>query len=1794
MSASSGSRTIAYRVVAALLCCGLLLPGGARANQHTIYDVWPGQSSGAVENPAVLNGKAYFVALAGFASPRHLWLAEPGDLVPFQLTNNCNASQPTPSGGWLFFVCDTAGEGKELWQTDGTLTGTALVKDIVNGAGQSAPEGLIDVDGTLFFTALDSSNGRELWKSDGTSGGTVLVKDINPGAGSTTFSSGASKPNFVAWGATLYFVADDGSSGAELWKSDGTASGTQQIKDINPGPGSALAFAANTFAPVRHMVPHNGRLYFAANDGSNGTELWATDGTADGTVLVKDIAPGAASSFPDDFEVAGGILFFATSDGGLWKTDGTANGTVLVKQFQPGGVSWLTDIAGTLFFQGDDGVSGAELWKSDGTSGGTVLVKDIRPGSAGSFPGKPAEVAGRAYFSADDGSNGDELWVSNGTAAGTTLFLDINSGSDSSLVDEPVNVNGTLFFVAETLATGREVMAVGIVPPAPVDARPNSSANFRQASTSQDPVNLFTGELFTRPAPDLWLGGPMPLYFQRYYAAHLRRSNILGDLGSNWRHNFDARFYWSGNAATYVSAEGRVTQFVRSGSSWSQQDNLDTVYSLYAEAGEDVRLYDPESGRIYTFDFTSGGPLTGRLIRVEDGHGNTHSLTYDAGTGQLQSVSDGLGRTLQFGYNSDATPKIASVSDGTRSVGFAYTDPIDTESLTRVTDARGGVTVYRYADTSGTGDHALLLAVQRPRGNTPYSQTFDANGRVATQQDAAGNVFTFAYSGSQTTITDPLGNTWTDTHDSNGALTRRLDRAGEAIALTTDGTGRRTALTDRLGNTTRFDYDSGSGRLSGIVNAEGNRIDYAFSPRTFNQVVVRELTGITHADGTQETFNRDNQGNLLGHTGRDGRQRTATYNANGQPLTLTNPAGGMVTLTYNGDATLASHTDPAGNTTTFTYDTLRRLTAVTHADGKQRLFDYNENDQLVSATDENGRTITLAYDANGNLTSLTDPANHTIAYAYDDNDRLREITDPLGATASRSYDALGRLAAVTDRNGLTTRFDYDARDRLVRITDAGGAVWQRSYDAEAIPSAITDPLNNTTTFQSDGMGRITAVTSPLGHVTGMRYDSMGRLTAVTDALGNTTTIEYDARGLRRAVTLSDGASVRYTRDALGNLTTITDPAGNDWQRSYDQQGRLTEITDPLGNTQALSYDARNRASRVTFPGGLGTLDLSHEPAGSLSRLSYSDGTLLDFTYDANGRLTQAEGIRLAYDANGEISESNGLAIGRDSGGRITSLTFASGKTVTYQYGTNGRLRRISDWLGNETTFSFDDAGRLTGITRPNGIHASFDYDGDGRLVLLVEGSLIRITLTRDGAGRITAAARDVPLAASAADLPDVRRNFDAAAQMSDAGYDALGRLTTEGNDRYTWDLASRLTAYTRNGTTVAATYDARSLRLSRSSGGTTRDYVWNHALDLPAISVEREGGNDRYYYVHTPGGMLLYRIEAASGMAQFYHYDETGNTLFVSDGSGTDLARYAYTPYGRLIAREGNLDNPFTWQGRFGVMSEGDDLYYLRARYYDARSGRFLSRDPRPGTGPRRINPYQYAFNSPLQRVDPRGLRSDSFLRAAWRFLDRQRERERQRIDALLAAMKRGQGTCGGASRTAAAKKFATAPKKRTTGTARYEQYNSGFDPKDALPLSDFFLGIMGAKRGLTLTKVDNTLPIEDFLEETDANDGRVSNGTGTVEEYEPGAMNLQWLIEPEKIGLLRAFKVMAFGQLGVLANIVEESWLLGPSLLLGPHAPNLDGGMTTIDPPGIPLDVGEEYGVESIVPELSPIVIIC
>ncbi|WNG43624.1 hypothetical protein F0U60_05585 [Archangium minus] len=260
----------------------------------------------------------------------------------------------------------------------------------------------------------------------------------------------------VDFRGTTYFGRNpDAGGGPSLWKSNGSVKGTVIVKQFPEVAG----------ASIRELTVMGDRLFFVADDGVHGAEPWISDGTPQGTRLLADITPGAASSSLEELAAVRNTLFFVRTVPGtevheeLWKSDGTEAGTVRVKDLgtaPSGGIAiGLTGSGSRLFFSGLDPEHGREPWMSDGTEAGTGMVKDINPGPTSSFPNFPVFVEeGVNYFAATTPENGRELWRSDGTESGTVMVEDIVPGPNGSRPRPFTFYKGRLYFTSSESPDG--------------------------------------------------------------------------------------------------------------------------------------------------------------------------------------------------------------------------------------------------------------------------------------------------------------------------------------------------------------------------------------------------------------------------------------------------------------------------------------------------------------------------------------------------------------------------------------------------------------------------------------------------------------------------------------------------------------------------------------------------------------------------------------------------------------------------------------------------------------------------------------------------------------------------------------------------------------------------------------------------------------------------------------------------------------------------------------------------------------------------------------------------------------------------------------------------------------------------------------------------------------------------------------------------------------------------------------------------------------------------------------------
>ena len=346
-----------------------------------------------------------------------------------------------PLGDRLYFAATDPLNGRELWATDGTEAGTQLFIDLCPGPCSSNPEALLAFQGHLLWIADDGLSGFELWTSDGTAGGTRRLRDLCPGACS---GLGFGPRRLVAVGNRVYFTGYDGASEKELWATDGTAAGTLRVAVLPGGLAGSRLHQLTAFA---------GALYFTADDGIHGEELWTSDGTAEGTRLAADLCPGACSSQPQILATTGNrMLVAATSEDDnveLWLVDppGTLR-QVLVLCNRHGSCPGLSALP-----WGDGFLAGTtNLLRIDAATAQATVLHSFPY----NFYSPLVASGGRAFFAADEAASGIELWTSDGTPAGTVLVQDLYPGDRGSAPTNLTPFGGGVLFSAFTTPYGQE------------------------------------------------------------------------------------------------------------------------------------------------------------------------------------------------------------------------------------------------------------------------------------------------------------------------------------------------------------------------------------------------------------------------------------------------------------------------------------------------------------------------------------------------------------------------------------------------------------------------------------------------------------------------------------------------------------------------------------------------------------------------------------------------------------------------------------------------------------------------------------------------------------------------------------------------------------------------------------------------------------------------------------------------------------------------------------------------------------------------------------------------------------------------------------------------------------------------------------------------------------------------------------------------------------------------------------------------------------------------------------------
>ena len=499
----------------------------------------------------------------------------------------------------------------------------------------------------------------------------------------------------------------------------------------------------------------------------------------------------------------------------------------------------------------------------------------------------------------------------------------------------------------------------------------------------------------------------------------------------------------------------------------------------------------------------------------------------------------------------------------------------------------------------------------------------------------------------------------------------------------------------------------------------------------------------------------------------------------------------------------------------------------------------------------------------------------------------------------------------------------------------------------------------------------------------------GLPTAKIRPIGAKEETRFDVLGRRIRFINAEGKAVNFGFDVLGRLTSITNAIGDVTQYGFDAAGNVAWRRNAADELTEYGYDALNRLTSITNE-GVWEASFNHDPNGNLvEQTSLSAQTLFGYN-ELNLMTSSTQTVGSVDFVVGNTFDLNGFR---------TGITYPGGLTVTYNYGADNRLDGITTSYSRNnktTTFGYDGASRLTGIAYPNGINTTFGYDAKSRVTNIVHGTFVDRKIERNALGFKTTECINAGIKPTVRDTHRSLKTHNAADQLTseriqtattnwttiDYEYNDNGGLETvlpanEASTSYSYDYDNRISEVSGQSSEVSYLYDASGARIGRiavdgvgdpviSTNYFVIDYV--DGLKRPLAETDASGGILRYYV--WSGSRLLCHIEA-NGDTYYYHSDELGSTLALTDESGNVTDQFAYMPYG-YATHTGSTETPFQWLAGYGVYYDSDtDLHLTLHRAYSSKMKRFISPDPLGIDGG--ANVYMWANMNPLYFVDPSG-----------------------------------------------------------------------------------------------------------------------------------------------------------------------------------------------------------------------------
>jgi RHS repeat-associated protein len=1015
----------------------------------------------------------------------------------------------------------------------------------------------------------------------------------------------------------------------------------------------------------------------------------------------------------------------------------------------------------------------------------------------------------------------------------------------------------------------------------------------------------------------------------------------------------------------------------------------------------------------------------GRIVAAVDQDGNKVLYSYDK-NGDLVSFTDREGNVTKFEYNSTRKHYLDKVIDPlNRSVIRNEYDALG--RLTKVFDAAGNAINMTFNPEN------QIQVVTNPLG---YSTTYEYDDRGNTVQEvyADGGIVKKQYDsrGNVTSLTDQLGYTTKFYYDSTGKLTKESDALGN-IATYTFSNGYLQSITDELGNITTIKTDDQKQTLT-TINAKGTEsiitptslmingvslvsnitedalgryssvnsqgINYKYTYDNSGRLLTDTHT-VTTAGGSKDattTYEYDKNGNITTIQDEFGRTTQFEYDKVNQLIAITDYLGTKTTATYDsvGNLVRVDYTD--GTTKEYTYDAMQRNTSEKSRDGSLTKYEYDSMDRLTKTIYSDGTFDASEYDLLGQVTAIFNSYGERTEYTYDAVGNRVKVKSPEGKEVNFSYDAAGRNITVTDDQGKTLYIEYDAEGLPVKFTLPDGSVTQSNTVNQKYRLDI-DENGNSTIYELNVSGLVSAVIDAEGRRTSYTYDEVGNLLSQTNANGAITKYEYDVIGRRTAKILPDGSRQEFSYDSDGN-PSLKDFDGQITSAVVSTTNNQVVQTLPDSTQRILTYNSDGLL--VEYRSGSATASYTYDSNRQTTNVRDVNGKNVSYTYDSSGKVTKIisdfQTTEYEYDLNDRVVKISDSLNGNtvyvyDNNNNLVERQYANGVLEKSTYASNGFLTKIeqfdsSSQLIFSQSYTRDLSGQVTKVSENTGKEVSYTYDKTYRLISEniidpIEGTR-NIAYTYDASGnRISRNDSILGFTTYTYGDNDKLLSEITGSLATTYTYDFKGNLISETNTNqkkfFTWNSLNKLTKIEIQDVNETVTYevsyqyDLNGNLISQVENGVQTFFLLDYAQPNPQVMAEYNSDGSlvkAYTYGDHPGPIAQ---SDRNGKSLYYLTDRMGSTRLVVDESGNDVGSYDYDAYGRIIKQSGTVDVEYLYNGEMYNFETG--LQYLRARYLDVSTGRFISRDPFEGyvTNPISQNSYQYADLNPVNNSDPSG-----------------------------------------------------------------------------------------------------------------------------------------------------------------------------------------------------------------------------